>query len=275
MERILNSIKRFLSNKNTVTIIGVLLGVLILYLGYNYRVNQATNPVPIPYALEEIQPRTYISEDMVDTINVAPALLGKGAVITNISNIVGKYTNVNAVVPKGSFFYSGQVIDKTDLPNAALLEIPEGEVAYNLGVDVDTSYGNSLLPGNTVDIYFKAFDDNGNIIVGKLVENVKILAVKDKSGNNVFENTSENRTPAIYIFAVPEEVHLLLRKTEYMFASQAELIPVPTYASWSSEAGELLMTSNYIKAFIESKSVYIPEETATNDEVTTETTTEE
>ena len=260
MERILNSIKRFLSNKNTVTIIGVILGVMILYFGYTYRVNQATNPVPIPYARETIQPRTFITADMVGTVNVAPAMIGKGSVVTNVSQIVGKYANVNAAIPQGSLFYNGQIISASELPNAALLNIPENEVAYNLKVDVETSYGNSLLPGNTVDIYFKAFNDNAEIIVGKLIENVTILAVKDKNGDNVFENTNENRIPAIYIFAVPEEVHLILRKSEYMYTNEAALIPVPTYASYSKEAGELMMTSGYIRTFVESKSVYIPEE---------------
>jgi hypothetical protein len=55
MNNFVIAIKRFISNKNTVTIIGVFLGVLVLYLGYNYRIQQAIRPVRMPYATETIQ----------------------------------------------------------------------------------------------------------------------------------------------------------------------------------------------------------------------------
>ena len=38
------NIKKFLSNKNTVAIICVIAGILVLYLGYTWRVNNAINP---------------------------------------------------------------------------------------------------------------------------------------------------------------------------------------------------------------------------------------
>ena len=48
------SIKRFLGNKNTVTILGVIIGIVVLYFGYNIRVKQAVEPQQIPYAKVEI-----------------------------------------------------------------------------------------------------------------------------------------------------------------------------------------------------------------------------
>ena len=50
MGNIVTTFKRFLSNKNTVTIIGVMLGIVVLYVGYNYRVNHAIETVSIHYA---------------------------------------------------------------------------------------------------------------------------------------------------------------------------------------------------------------------------------
>ena len=40
MGNIMISIKRFLGNKNTVTILGVIIGIAVLYFGYNIRVNR-------------------------------------------------------------------------------------------------------------------------------------------------------------------------------------------------------------------------------------------
>ena len=50
MNNLLVGIKRFLGNKNTVTIIGVLAGIAVLYIGYNWRVKQAIEPKSVPYA---------------------------------------------------------------------------------------------------------------------------------------------------------------------------------------------------------------------------------
>ena len=62
MKNVMIALKRFFSNKNTVTILCVLAIVLVLYFGYNYRINQATQPMMVPYARTEIQPRTLITE---------------------------------------------------------------------------------------------------------------------------------------------------------------------------------------------------------------------
>ena len=47
-------IKKFLSNKNTVTVVGVVVAVLVLYIAYNMRVQAAVNPISVPYATEQI-----------------------------------------------------------------------------------------------------------------------------------------------------------------------------------------------------------------------------
>ena len=46
------SVKKVLTNKNTVTIIGVLAAIVILYVGYNYRIKKAVNPITVPYATQ-------------------------------------------------------------------------------------------------------------------------------------------------------------------------------------------------------------------------------
>ena len=44
------SAKRFITNKNTVTIIGVLIVLIILYWGYKSTIDSAVNPVKVPVA---------------------------------------------------------------------------------------------------------------------------------------------------------------------------------------------------------------------------------
>ena len=63
MGNLVGTIKRFLGNKNTVTILAVLAGVIMLWYFYNYRVNQAITTIRIPYAIEAIDAGKKIESD--------------------------------------------------------------------------------------------------------------------------------------------------------------------------------------------------------------------
>ncbi|HHW69453.1 MAG TPA: hypothetical protein GX747_03865 [Tenericutes bacterium] len=255
MNNLVISIKRFFKNKNTVTIIGVIAILLILYFGYNTTIKNATNPVKIPVATTTIQPRTEIKPDMVTTIDV-PAIAVKGSAVRTISAVLGKWTNVNSVIPEGSMFFSQMLVTKEELPDAAFTEVKKGEVVYNFHVNMESTYGNSIFPSNKIDIYMKAENESGQIMVGKLIENVEVLAVKDSQGRHVFENTSETRTPSFLIFGVVEEIHILLRKASYMRSYGVELFPVP-HGGVVPAQGATQVSTQYLKDFINAHTVVI------------------
>ena len=243
-------LKNLLANKNVVTILGAILLVVILYLFYNWRVSEAINPIRVPYAKVTIGPRTEITSDMIAYVDVQQTAI-KGNVLTNVNTqIVGMYTNINSTIPEGSFFYKSSLVKFDELADSFLINIPDGYVAYNYRVNVMSTYGNSIYPGNYVDVYFKGIRD-GKILLGKLIQNVKVLAVKDSSGNHVFENTTDNRTPSQIIFAVTNEMHELLRTAEYI--NNVELILVPTNVSYKLENDEIVteITDTEIKSYIE------------------------
>ena len=93
-----NGIKKILQNKNTVTVIGVVVAVLVLYIGYNMRVKSTINPITVPYAKELIKGGTQITEDKVGTIQVPPSML-KGNVLTNQSQVIDKYARPDSIIP--------------------------------------------------------------------------------------------------------------------------------------------------------------------------------
>ena len=98
-------IKKFLSNKNTVTIIGVVAAVCVLYFGYNSKVNKAITPIEVPYAKETISPGTQITSDMIGTKNVSSETVADQLAYTNKSDVIDKYANADSVIPEGSLFY--------------------------------------------------------------------------------------------------------------------------------------------------------------------------
>lgn len=256
-------LKKFFQNKNTVTILGVVLGVLIIYFGYVTAVNRAIQPITVPYAKVSIQPRTKITEDMVGFTQVPPSLI-KGKAIRNANLIIGKWSGYNSYVPFGSLFFEDNIITQDRLPDSAFINIREGFTAFNLPVDVESTYGNSIFPDNYIDIYLKALNFEGKVIYGKLIENVKILAVKDRNGEHVFENSEESRTPSILLFAVPEDIHLLLRKALYLSnvdLIKAELVPVPiTKEEVNTNSSTPIIKSQELKFFIETNTGLIAED---------------
>ena len=251
-------LKNLLANKNVVTILGAVLIVIVLYAFYKWRVNTAINPISVPYAKQTIGPRTKITNEMIGYLDIQQSSM-KGQVLTNANTqIVGMYTNVNSTIPEGSLFYEGVIVRFEDLADSFLIDMPkdsEGNYmeAYNFKVNTETTYGNSIYPGNYVDIYFIGNDD-GKIMYGKVATNVKALAVKDSQGNHVFENgTTSERQPSLIILAVTDELSSLLRIAESM--SESRLILVPTNVTYrpENEDKEIITEVNDvdIKAYIE------------------------
>ena len=119
------TIQRVLKNKNTVTIIGVIVIMALLYFGYKAQIDSKVNPISVPVARETIQPKTLITSDMVDYVDVAPVVLGDN-VIQYDTEIIGKYSNYNTVIPEGSMFYNETVVSADELPDSSFVKVKEG-----------------------------------------------------------------------------------------------------------------------------------------------------
>lgn len=267
MGNIATSFRKFLENKNTVTVVGLVLAVVIIYFAYTMRIKSSINPISVPYATEQINAGIQITESMIGTRQVPPSML-EGDVITNKGEIVDKYTSADTIIPEGSLFYKRAVVEKEQLPTNIILEYPKGYVLYNLAVDTESTYGNSVYPGNYIDIYLKAVNkiddkntaaltkDADKVMLGKLIANIKVLAVKDAAGKPVFQNLDENRTPAMVVFAVPEEYYILLKKAEFMRTYSTTLILVPTNESLKEDPGKLEISSDQLKDWINTNTVW-------------------
>ena len=265
MNNLMASAKKFFKNKNVVTVIGVVIILVLLYIGYSTQINNAVEPVQVPVATQTIQPRTQITDDMVQMVDM-PNISLSDNVIRSTSQIVGKYSNVNSVIPEGSMFYTDTVIDEEELPDAAFAKVKAGEVVYNFPVDMESTYGNSIFPGNKIDIWMKVGDgDDEKIMIGKLIENIEVLAVKDSSGRAVFENTSDSRTPSMMIFGLKYNLYTILRKASYMDSLGVELYPVP-HGGEVTEEGATQVSTQQLVDYIDAHSVIIPEPEVTPEE---------
>lgn len=273
MNNLSSSIKKFVSNKNTITIIGVILCIVILYVGYNFRINQKVSLSRVPYANQTIQPRTEITEEMVSYMNV-PAAFIKGSYYNNSNQIVGKYAKDDVMIAEGSLFYTDFLTDTSTVSNSAFSNVKSNETVISYNVGMDSTYANSMMPGDIINVYFKAKDDNGTIMFGKFISNITILDVKSSDGQRVFENTTESRTPAYMLFALPEDMHLLFRKAIYLSNTyEVELILVPNTQKQEKNDMEVYVSSKDIQTFIDEKTKMVSVDeilSSTEDKVNTQ-----
>lgn len=246
----MKNFNKFLKNKNTVTILGVLACLVILYAGYTMRINKKTELVDVYYAKETIQPKTKITEDMVGKTSVPIAFI-KGNYYKNYNDIIGKYSNYNTMIAEGSIFYSDLLVEEANLPDSILYDVNEGERVVSFPVNTVSTYGNSMMPGNIIDVYVKLYDDEGKLVYGEFYENIEILGVKDSSGKNVFENTNETRTPAYIYFSLPEAKYLLFSALNYIETNDVEVVLVPNTVKFNAEEPNATeVTSDYLYDFV-------------------------
>ena len=266
----------FLKNKNTVTILGTLVAVAILFFGYYYQVNNATKPVKVVVAKEDIQSRTKITCEMLEEVEISQDMFkklnrqmdGKGVYqssssicrdITAFPN--SAFSNYNTMIPKGTpLVKSVNVVDGSAIPTSVLKEIPDGYMPYPFQVDESSTYGNAIMPGNYVDIYMKAVSDEGKVMFGKLLHDVEVLAALDSSYQDVFGNTEEQRTTSQFMFSVTKENYMLFKKASFL--PQVELIPVPITESINNSDynGSIEVATSYLKKYIDDRTEEIPED---------------
>lgn len=257
MGNIINAIKKFVSNKNTVTILGVVAGVIVLWAFYSYRVKQATSPIKVPYAVAEIGATEEIVEDNIDYVEINSKFLNTVDIIKSSNQLIGKYVTTGTSIPAGGLFYSKQVVEKSALPNTVFDNIEDGYTIVGLAVDNHSTYGNSIYPGDKIDLYLKATDDDtSKIMFGKFIESITVLAVRDSNGKDVFDSSTP-RTPAELLFQVPDDMFELLQLAK--FINGVTIVPVPRNKAYTTEGGEV-KTYEYLKNFILSKSASIPTE---------------
>lgn len=254
------NVKRFFSNPNTLTFLLVIGLIVVVYFVYSYMVSRAVQPVTLPYATEKIGAKTEITSDMVGTVKLSGNFVtssGQGLIQSKML-IVGKYVGEGYQIPENSFFYTETLIDEKTADKTTVSDAPDGYTVFDLDVNFHSTYGCSIMPGNYIDLFFKAVDDDGLLMYDLFIESMKVTKVVDKDGNDVFASTADAEPkPAKLYFIVPSEYHSLLRKATLIPTNNIEIIPVPRNAGYSENPKETSIVNEEIENFILSKSVYI------------------
>lgn len=235
-------------------------------VGYTqYKIRAEVDEVPVIYTKSEIAPRTEITKNMLVVRNVPSKALPPNAV-TDMKKVVGKWTVSGYGLSKNSLVYKDKISTKEKLPDSAILDLKENEVAFSLLVDLETSLGNSIVPNSKVDLYFRtkkdaASQEGMNVLYGKLASQIRVVAVKDAQAANVFETegvqqeqkddsmtstNKQNTMASIYIFAVPQEVNALLNKAKLV----GDVVPVATSEAYKYNKNDEKIDESMVVKYI-------------------------
>lgn len=252
-----SAIKRFIGNKNTVMILGVLACIGVLIGGYNFRVRQAIDPIAVPYAKVSIPARTLITSDMVGRIRVSSSVTSEASNLVKTSaEVINKYVSYKTNIPKGSLFYKEQIKEADEMPDAAFANIADGYSIFSLDVSFQETFANSIRAGDYIDLYMSASESSTGeklVIYGPLIESIRVLAVKDSNGNNIIGTTVANGKPSELLFAVKEDMFRLLMETKWVKNGDIELTPVIRNKKYTADANETLVSSEYLQSFIKNQ----------------------
>ena len=252
-------LKNLLHNKTVVSIVCGIICVIIIFFAYRSRVNEKVKAITVPYALEEIESRTEITKDMIGSVKVASSMLTDN-ILRNEKDVIGKFANYNTNIPKGSLFYSSSIVDWKDMPDSAWSNIEDGHTVVSLSVSGYTMFKKAIYPNAIIDLYYQTYTEDEKdtkLVYGKLIENIKVLAVKDEYGRHMFNKGADQKAASDIIFSVDEDLNILLRKASYLNGTIVPVLRNSKYTDSEINKGATAVSSEYIRGLIEEKTVML------------------
>ena len=114
-----SKLKGMVKSKGFVTTFCAIMVVLVLIIGYNLRIRNATQPVKVPVAARRLTARHLITEEDIKYVDIPSGALSADY-YSRIEYVVGQYVNYDTTIQQGSLFYRGSIVSKKELPDEAL-----------------------------------------------------------------------------------------------------------------------------------------------------------
>jgi Flp pilus assembly protein CpaB len=133
-------------------------------------------------AAADIPPRTCISEADLVEVEIPGKYIIPYA-LNEKEKIIGRYTDIQGMIPAGSPFYESMVKDEEDLPDHPVLQLKKGQTAFTM--ETDMAKLGSIIAGQRVDIHVSIAERDQAPVSGVLVENARVIAIRDHKGLDV------------------------------------------------------------------------------------------
>ena len=199
--------KKIISLKVISIVLCVALLIFLCTFGFKVCVKKQLHLTKTYIASRDIPPRSEIVETDLLEVEV-PEHYVQTYTYSKKEDLLGKYTDIQGKIPAGSLFYQSMLKTKEELPDNPTTELRDGQAAYSLEVDL-AKLGGPLVRGQRVDIYASFTERDENVISGVLLENVRLIAIKDYKGLDL-DHPDSTGSPYLAILAINvEDVELL------------------------------------------------------------------
>lgn len=163
-------------------------------------------------ASHDILPRTCLDEDDLQMIKV-PSIYLKDNAFAKKSDIIGKYTEIQGMIPKGSLFYKTMLKQQEELSDYPSTKLLEGQMAYSLAASIIELAGNTIVEDQRVDVYVTLNGKSNVPVVDKLISNARVLSIHDSKGYNI-NHPKSSKIPSVIILAIDKKSVEFLAKAE-------------------------------------------------------------
>jgi Flp pilus assembly protein CpaB len=207
----MNKYQKYLKEKRTNK---VLLLILILFaisltsveiyrvFFSDYYYEEVLNYIEVPVLNKDLSQRDLISKKDIDIIKLPSEFI-------NEDIILDKKLLVDQYVKLGNNINSFTLISKNQLENTGKMNgygstlLNKNQSLFSITTNLSKTSGNSLNESMNVDIYLTIEKDK-NFLCDKILENVRIVSIKDSDGNAI-NSSNTNLIPYIIVMAINEE----------------------------------------------------------------------
>ena len=156
-------------------------------LVFRYFLAKTINLKTTYIAKRDIPPRSEIQTEDLTMIQV-PEKYMQSYTWNQKADIVGKYTSIQGMIPKGSLFYKDMLYNEKEVRDLAITKLQEGMTIFTLETNV-SSLG-SIEEGMYADVHVSISQKKDIPITGILIRHAEVISIKDHKGLSLKDEQS-------------------------------------------------------------------------------------
>ena len=156
-------------------------------LVFRYFLAKTINLKTTYIAKRDIPPRSEIQTEDLTMIQV-PEKYMQSYTWNEKADIVGKYTSIQGMIPKGSLFYKDMLYNEKEVRDLAITKLQEGMTIFTLETNVSAL--GSIEEGMYADIHVSISQKKEIPITGILIRHAEVISIKDHKGLSLKDEQS-------------------------------------------------------------------------------------
>lgn len=204
-------------------------------LVFRYFLAKTINLKTTYIAKRDIPPRSEIQTEDLTMIQV-PEKYMQSYTWNEKADIVGKYTSIQGMIPKGSLFYKDMLYNEKEVRDLAITKLQEGMTIFTLETNVSAL--GSIEEGMYADIHVSISQKKDIPITGILIRHAEVISIKDHKGLSLKDEQSSK---------VPYFIELGINQSDIDYLSLAsslgEVRLFPSKNSYQPDKSTLVIDS--------------------------------